>query len=75
MTTYTEAQYSTASAREMIRKQFLYIDKYPEPSMERIEGCARYMSKTLRIGGLKVCRRMVLAAIAESNDSIPEIPY
>jgi len=63
--TYTEAQYSTPSAREMIRRQFLQMDKYPVPTQEAVEATARYMSRTLRIGGLRICRALVVAAIEE----------
>ena len=62
--TYTEAQYSTPSAREMIRSRFLRMQDMPL-TPAGIEACAQYMSKTLRIGGIKVCRMLTLAAIEE----------
>ena len=61
-TQYTEAQYSTPAAMQMIRENFLAgrTDK------ESIEAAARYMSKTLRIGGLRVCRALVAGAVQAS---------
>lgn len=57
--TYTEAQYSTPDAMQMIRDKFLG-NRYDS---ESIEAAAHYMSKTLRIGGLRDCRALVLGAI------------
>lgn len=45
----------TQQAAQMIREWL--AGNYSE---ERIEQVARYMSKTLRIGGLKACRELVL---------------
>jgi hypothetical protein len=59
MTTYTEAQYSTPAAYEMI-KRWLNNDH----SNESVEIVARYMSKSLRIGNLRVCRALIRAALA-----------
>lgn len=68
-TTYTEAQYSTPSARKMIREQFLDIAKYPNPDKQHIDAVARYMSRSLRIGGMRICRMIVMAAIAEGTSA------
>jgi len=62
-TTYAEAQYSTESAKEMIRSKFLPVAGPAGYSAEDIECAAKYMSKSLRIGGLKACRALVLEAI------------
>lgn len=56
--TYVEAQYSTASAREMIRGWL-----GPNPTDDDIERVARYMRATLRIGGLMITRELVRAAL------------
>lgn len=58
MRTYTEAQYSTFAAQEMIRG---WLDG--DHGEDRVEAVARYMARTLRVGGLKVCRELVRAAI------------
>ena len=63
MTTYTEAQYSTPSAMQMIRDQFLPAN--PQPA--DFEAAAKYMSKTLRIGGIKVCRALVRGAVERAS--------
>lgn len=57
-TTYTEAQYSTPSAHAMIIEWL-----GAEPTHAHMETVSRYMSKTLRIGGIKVCRALVLGAM------------
>ena len=62
-TTYTEKQYSTESAKEMIREKFLPAAGPDGYSKEDIECAARYMSKSLRIGGIAACRALVLNAI------------
>lgn len=64
-TTYTQAQYSTESARQMIRDKFLPVRGADGYSDRDIEGAARYMSKTLRIGPIADCRRLVRDAIAQ----------
>ena len=56
--TYVEAQYSTASAREMIRGWL-----GSNPTDYDIERVARYMRTTLRIGGLMITRELVRAAL------------
>ena len=56
--TYTEAQYSTPSGERMILR---WLDG--EKSEERIEVVAKYMSRVLRIGGIKDCRALVCGAI------------
>lgn len=61
MKTYTEAQYSTPAARAMIRDKFLPAN----PTAADVESAARYMSRSLRIGPLAVCRQMVRAAVDE----------
>jgi len=58
-TTYTEAQYSTPAAMQLIRDNFLGGRR----DQESIEAAARYMRDTLRIGGLKSCRALVMGAI------------
>jgi len=55
--TYTEAQYSTPSAMAMIL-EWLGPD-YRKPDIERV---AKYMSCTLRIGGIKACRALIIGA-------------
>jgi hypothetical protein len=62
--TYTESQYSTESAKEMIRTKFLPAVGPEGYSKDDVECAARYMSKSLRIGGMKECRALVLGAIA-----------
>jgi len=58
--TYTEAQYATPAAREMIRE---WLNGQTD---ERSIFCtARYMSQTLRIGGMKACRKLIAEALAE----------
>ena len=61
--TWTEAQYSTPSARAMIRGWLRADLASVMPS--DVERVALYMSRTLRIGPLRVCSAMVLAAVAE----------
>ena len=56
--TYTEAQYSTPSSQELIRT-WLNGDYSPVS----IETVAKYMSKSLRIGGIKSCRNLVREAL------------
>jgi hypothetical protein len=63
-TTYTEAQYSTEDAKQMIREKFLPSAGPDGYTKEDIECAAKYMSKSLRIGGMKSCRALVLNAIA-----------
>ncbi len=58
--TYTEAQYSTPEAMAMILR---WIDT-PTPDNSDIERVAVYLSKTLRVGGIKVCRALVVGAIS-----------
>lgn len=60
--TYTEAQYSTPSAMEAIRGWL-----GPEPGPEDIERVARYMSLTLRIGGMRICRALIEGAIKDGG--------
>lgn len=61
--TYTEAQYSTPSARAMIRGWLRAgIESVMVGDVERV---ALYMSRTLRIGPLSACRALVLAAVDE----------
>lgn len=54
--TYVEAQYSTDSAREMIRR---WVADHGDR-----ESVARYMRDSLRIGGIKVCRALVEDAMS-----------
>ena len=54
--TYTEAQYSTPSAHAMIRQ-------WIEDARGDREAVARYMRDTLRIGGLRSCRALILGAL------------
>ena len=61
-TTYTEAQYATESARAMIRCWYAQHGN-------DAESVARYMRDTLRIGGIKACRKLVSEAIAEASDA------
>lgn len=56
--TYTEAQYGTDSARAMLRR---WVDQHGGDR----EAVARYLSKTLRVGGIKACRELVAAAVEE----------
>lgn len=65
MPTYTEAQHSTPSAHAMIRE---WVGANPAP--EDIERTARYMRDTLRIGGIKACRALVLGAI-KATEEVP----
>jgi hypothetical protein len=65
MPTYTEAQYSTPSAHAMIRG-WVGTD---QPSPEDIERTARYMRDSLRIGGIKACRALVLGAIRATQEA------
>ncbi|MGH9316894.1 MAG: hypothetical protein ACRD1P_07295, partial [Thermoanaerobaculia bacterium] len=60
--TYTEAQYSTPSAMETIRGWL-----GPEPGPEDITRVARYMSRTLRIGGMRACLDLIAGAIKEGG--------
>lgn len=62
-TTYTESQYSTESAKEMIRSKFLPAVGPNGYTAQDIECAAAYMSKSLRIGGMKACRALVINAI------------
>lgn len=64
MPTYTEAQYSTPSAHAMIRG---WVGANPSP--EDIEHTARYMRDSLRIGGIKACRALVLGAIRATQEA------
>lgn len=59
MRTYTEAQYSTPSAMQMILDKFIGERR----DEESIEAAARYMNRTLRIGGIRVCRALVRGAL------------
>lgn len=54
--TYTKAQYSTPSAEAMIRR-------WVEEAGGDEERVARYMRDTLRIGGIRACRALVLGAV------------
>lgn len=65
--TYTEAQYSTPSAMKMIREQFLGPPPYTKADVERV---AKYMSTTLRIGGLRVTRALVVGAIESGGGTV-----
>jgi hypothetical protein len=56
---YAEAQYSTPAAMQMIRDRFLPLN----PTEADIESAARYMSKSLFIGGIKTCRALVIGAV------------
>ena len=60
--TYTEAQYSTPAARTMIR-QWMGSGRAPAD----IERVAIYISRTLRVGPLRVCRSIVRAAASEED--------
>lgn len=57
-TTYTQAQYSTEHGYAMIREWL-----NGQTDERSVFCCARYMSQTLRIGGMKVCRRLINEAI------------
>ena len=63
--TYTEAQYSTPAAMAMIRDKLLA----GRSDAESIEAAARYMRDTLRIGGLRSCRALVMGAIQDSQQA------
>ena len=65
-TTYTGAQCSAPSACAMIRG-WLGTD---QPTPEDVERTARYMRDVLRIGGIRVCRALVLGAIQPDGGAI-----
>ena len=69
---YPEAQFSTPSARAMIRS---WLDgRISNGSQEEV---ARYMRDTLRIGGIKACRELVRSAVEETpivREIIPTVP-
>ena len=59
----TNDQMSEA-VRQMIRRQFLGLpERVVTP--ERVEACAQWMSKTLRIGGIKICRTLIASALRD----------
>ena len=56
--TYTEAQYSTPSGMAFILDQM-----GPGRDQSDIECMAIYLSRTLKVGGLKDCRALVVGAL------------
>lgn len=60
--TYTEAQYLTEGGRGIIIK-WLNGGRADED----VERVARYMSNTMRIGGIRPCRELVRLAIKETK--------
>lgn len=53
----------TPAAHAMIRE---WVG--PDPTPEDIERTARYMRDSLRIGGIRVCRALVLGAIKATQE-------
>lgn len=62
--TYTEAQYSTPAAMRWILETM-----GPGREKRDIDCMARYLSCTLRVGGMKDCRALVVGAI---NSTVPQ---